>query len=725
MNATGFRKILKKWDKRSKSTTKELYLARQVDVQPCFNRDVISELSDTASANVRKLETLCTAKGGEQTLDPAADGILSERRAELAVANAEAQDDLLSNIENELLAAVKANDRSAVQNILANVPSQELMDKEMQSQLARIYWRAAIADQAGENATIDIARLDFRFVDDINGRTPLIEASARGKIGLVRLCLEQKVDIRHRDVYGREALHYAAMCSEEVSQCLLDHGAEPDTADFDGATPLIHAIMSGQLACVEVLLKRLAASSDSRHSAQPLALAAKLGHLPIVSLLLNNGYKMLPDASGYLPQHIASKEGHVQVLQKLIQGGASVNAPDKFANWTPLFHAANEGHLQCVRILLQAGADPVAADDQGKTAIHHAAWSGHPEVVSILLLASSNILKALGGTNNKTTPPSAVLDRKRPADDGSVPEEMDIDNDLIPDLSLPPPALPLRTYGHSYLDGKRSLIQLALGHPTSSARPVPPISFYRSDQLTSLKLVITSKSESHNVPHAVILPLQDDAEAISMSVDTLQNLTLELEVYPTFGSRLIGKAVCLSSTFSSIRGIKSLTVPILDSHLNVIGEVNFEVNAISHFSNVQLSLGGRLETYWKSVIAEAPPKAKSWKAATVVQEDLSVVTASSLKGEYVKLVVQVTRDGIPVIYPAWKLPIDNIDLHVSDVSWPQLSILAEQIGRSLRTVPKSGMDSKLWYSTFSNVIAPLQDVLKVRPLVSQSGGGES
>ncbi|KAG2071971.1 hypothetical protein BDR04DRAFT_1097649 [Suillus decipiens] len=38
MNATGFRKILKKWDKRSRSTTKELYLARQVEVQPVFNR---------------------------------------------------------------------------------------------------------------------------------------------------------------------------------------------------------------------------------------------------------------------------------------------------------------------------------------------------------------------------------------------------------------------------------------------------------------------------------------------------------------------------------------------------------------------------------------------------------------------------------------------------------------------------------------------------------------
>lgn len=712
MNATGFRKILKKWDKRSKSTTKELYLARQVDVQPCFNRDVISELSDTASANVRKLEGLCIAKGGEQTLDPAADGILSERKAELAVANAEAQDDLLSNIENELLIAVKANDRSAVRAILASIPPHDNLDKEMQSQLARIYWRAAIADRAGEGAALDIARLDFQFVDDINGRTPLIEAAARGKVDLVKLCLDRNVDVRHRDAYGREALHYAAMCSAEVCKCLLQRGAEANTLDYDGSTPLIHAISSGQLQCVEVLLKSLHSTPGTPDSPQPLALAAKLGHLPIVSLLLKDGYKMLPDASGYLPQHIAAKEGHVQVLQTLIEAGASVNAPDKFANWTPLFHAANEGHHQCVRILLQAGSDLTAVDDQGKTAVHHAAWSGHPEIVSTLLAASS---KEATSSSSLAFPSTVATSRKRPAEDAAAADNMDLDSDLIPDLSLPPPALPLRTYGHSYLDGKRSLVQLVLGHPTSSTKPVPPIQFYRSDQLTSLKLVVTSRSESHSVPHTVMLPLQDDAETISMSVESLDNLTLELEVFPTFGSRLIGKAVCLSSVFSKMRGIASVTAPILDSHLNVIGEINFEINAISNFSNVQLAIGGRLETYWKSTTAEAAPKGKSWKSATIAQDDLSYVTASSLCGEYVKMVVQVTRDGVPVTYPAWRLPVDNIDLHVSDVTWAQLSLIAEQTGRTLRTVPRFGADSRLWYSALSNVIAPLQDVFQVRP----------
>lgn len=51
INATAFRKILKKWDKRSKSNTKELYLERQVEVQPCFNREVSRLYDDTCFNN--------------------------------------------------------------------------------------------------------------------------------------------------------------------------------------------------------------------------------------------------------------------------------------------------------------------------------------------------------------------------------------------------------------------------------------------------------------------------------------------------------------------------------------------------------------------------------------------------------------------------------------------------------------------------------------------------
>src|ERR1700761_1048049 len=58
VNETAISKILKKWDKTSKSKTKELYLQRAVEIQPCFNRDVLRDLSDRATTARLDLEAL-------------------------------------------------------------------------------------------------------------------------------------------------------------------------------------------------------------------------------------------------------------------------------------------------------------------------------------------------------------------------------------------------------------------------------------------------------------------------------------------------------------------------------------------------------------------------------------------------------------------------------------------------------------------------------------------
>lgn len=55
INATGFRKILKKFDRHLKAVTKEVYLSSHVDVQPCFNNDVLGALADTAARHMTEL----------------------------------------------------------------------------------------------------------------------------------------------------------------------------------------------------------------------------------------------------------------------------------------------------------------------------------------------------------------------------------------------------------------------------------------------------------------------------------------------------------------------------------------------------------------------------------------------------------------------------------------------------------------------------------------------
>ena len=65
VNATGFRKILKKWDKRSKASTKEIYLSRQVEIQPVFNTEVLTNLQDRAATCLQELEMKLKSADGE------------------------------------------------------------------------------------------------------------------------------------------------------------------------------------------------------------------------------------------------------------------------------------------------------------------------------------------------------------------------------------------------------------------------------------------------------------------------------------------------------------------------------------------------------------------------------------------------------------------------------------------------------------------------------------
>jgi CDK inhibitor PHO81 len=66
------------------------------------------------------------------------------------------------------------------------------------------------------------------------------------------------------------------------------------------------------------------------------------------------------------------------------------------------------------------------------------------------------------------------------------------------------------------------------------------------------------------------------------------------------------------------------------------------------------------------------------------------LTISSLKGNYIYVVVQVTRDLHPVVYPDWLLPESAFDLTVADVTLAQFEALAARLGRHLK-LPSGSM----------------------------------
>ena len=255
---------------------------------------------------------------------------------------------------------------------------------------------------------------------------------------------------------------------------------------------------------------------------------------------------------------------------------------------------------------------------------------------------------------------------------------------------------------------------------------------------------MTSKSDISAIPHSVILPLADQREVFTFQVQSLERFTLELSLYPTFGSKVIGRAVILPSTFLDIRYHKGFQAPLLDHQLKTIGEVAFEVSCIKPFEDAQLEIGGRVETYWKSKVtptattqdhahltqshlplsvstsspALRPPIGLVPTAKPTASSESALVTASSLSGEYVEIIVQVTKDAVPVVYPEWRLPLEGIDVGVPEISYDQFQRLASSSGRTMSSLSTTnGFSSGVtgWRDQISKGMMSLEELLSHIP----------
>lgn len=261
---------------------------------------------------------------------------------------------------------------------------------------------------------------------------------------------------------------------------------------------------------------------------------------------------------------------------------------------------------------------------------------------------------------------------------------------------------------------------------------------------SSLKLVLTSKSDTTSIPHSVILPLADEREVFSFQMDRLDRFTLELSLYPTFGSKIIGRAVVLPSTFADVRNHHAFMAPLLDHHLKAIGEVAFEVSCIRPFEGAQLEIGGKVQTYWKSTVAptstgqdhahqhqlhrplSVSTSSPSLRSPIVDQtasthpapasKESGLVTASSLSGEYIHLTVQVTRDSVPVICPDDVLPVDGLDVGVSNVTLAQFNAISAGKRRRIQDVLAGASEhtrTSEWHALTGVCLASLEAVLAV------------
>lgn len=662
------------------SRTKEIYLQRAVEAQPCFNRDVLRDLADRATTARLNLEALAEGENIQYESSVPSDRAIGQR-----VGTEE------SDIDLQILQASAAGNLGPLREWFTRLST----GPDASERFTRIFL-ATISEAPDESLQIflDSELVDIHAEDDINERNCLHEATIYGKDFVLKHGLARGVDVTRLDAYGRVPLHYACLRGREgmVQRLLEADPATIDLKDHDNFTPLIHSIVRHRIDCVRLLLShnaRIDPHSDADHI--PLNLACQHESIEVATLLLGRNAKLLPDAEGLFPQHLVARSSQTaDLLLLLSRHGADLNQRDKLYQWTPLFHAASEGRVNCLRALLESGADPDALDEKGLTAMYYATWEGHLACMDLLWERSHRRTERRSSSRlGAVLPPRNQLGAME-----ITPEEpaMSLEGDGIPDLSLPPPIIPLRRYGHNFLDTK---CFIAINFDQGGKA----IQFFNEARYPAARLTISSKT-SDLIPRNLMLPIQEDSRSVYFQIENLSTFSVDFEIFPTFGSKVIAKSVALPDVFRAMQSSSgTCCLPLFDPRLRSVGQIKFSFQVIKPYTGTPLEIT-QFATYWK--------------ATSALDDQSGLVTGSSLSGDYVRLVVQLTRDGIPVTYPSYFISYNHLDVSLCQLEYETLTKLrlTGSLSPSQATDPLEILE---WRKRLTGSIFSLREVLAVVP----------
>lgn len=148
------------------------------------------------------------------------------------------------------------------------------------------------------------------------GDTPLITASRKKYISIVKLLLEKGVDI--------------------------------NAIDEKNCTSLDIASWNGCIEIVKLLLEEGGVNIDVN---TPLTLSLSRGHREISKLFIERGVDITQEVR-YESLIIASQSGYTEIVKLLIEKGVNVNSRNEDGD-NPLSLACENGHIEVVKCLLE------------------------------------------------------------------------------------------------------------------------------------------------------------------------------------------------------------------------------------------------------------------------------------------------------------------------------------------------------------------------------------
>jgi len=246
----------------------------------------------------------------------------------------------------------------------------------------------------------------------------LIQAVKNQDSAAVHSLLDHHADVNAQQGDGATALHWATYRDDlATADALIRAGARVDTPNDLGATPLHLACKNRSAAMVARLLAAKANPNAKLLDGETVLMTcARTGNAAAVKALLVHG----ADAKAKEPGHDqtalmwAAANNHADATAMLIEFGAEVRARSRSypmtvvgeqtqragreelnytverGGSTPLLFAARSGDAKSASLLLAAGADPNDGLPDGTSALVLAAHSGHRDVALVLLDKGAN-----------------------------------------------------------------------------------------------------------------------------------------------------------------------------------------------------------------------------------------------------------------------------------------------------------------------------------------------
>lgn len=243
------------------------------------------------------------------------------------------------------------------------------------------------------NSYIDLSLRDPGLV---SRQAPVIlwKAARSGDFKRVQSLISNGADVNSKNEDGLTPLHVAAVRNRgAVVKLLIDHGADVNTKTEDGQTLLHHVAREGYVNIFKLLIDSgsdLSARDNAMRT--PLNCALRWRKHDVAELLVTRGADVnTKDVTGITPLHYASSSGDDSIVKLLISKGSDVNAK-RTNGETPLHYASRAGHFNAAELLITNGADINAKQEDGLTPLHMSAREGHAGIVKLLLTREADVV---------------------------------------------------------------------------------------------------------------------------------------------------------------------------------------------------------------------------------------------------------------------------------------------------------------------------------------------